>query len=53
MATDCAIVMFNYINIYGKYPPGMFANMCREGELGLDCPIVDQPTNTTQNSKLT
>ncbi|KAL5981304.1 hypothetical protein ACLOJK_015359 [Asimina triloba] len=35
--TDCAETMFSYINLYGKYPPGLFANECREGKLGLDC----------------
>ncbi|XP_059450976.1 GPI-anchored protein LLG1-like [Corylus avellana] len=48
MASDCAMVMFNYINIYGNYPPGLFANMCREGKLGLDCPIVHEATNNTK-----
>lgn len=38
VTTDCASVMFNYINIYGKYPPGLFANECREGKEGLACP---------------
>ncbi|XVE92766.1 hypothetical protein REPUB_Repub01dG0127700 [Reevesia pubescens] len=36
--TDCASTMFSYINLYGKYPPGLFANMCREGKEGLECP---------------
>ncbi|GLT54105.1 hypothetical protein SLA2020_273330 [Shorea laevis] len=44
MTTDCAITMFNYINLHGHYPPGLFANMCREGMLGLDCTNVDQAT---------
>ncbi|KAI4333969.1 hypothetical protein L6164_018714 [Bauhinia variegata] len=37
MQTDCASVMFSYINLYGKYPPGLFANECKEGKEGLDC----------------
>nr|6A5E_C Chain C, GPI-anchored protein LLG2 [Arabidopsis thaliana]6A5E_D Chain D, GPI-anchored protein LLG2 [Arabidopsis thaliana] len=34
---DCASTMFSYINLYGRYPPGIFANMCKEGKEGLDC----------------
>ncbi|KAK6252939.1 hypothetical protein QUC31_014659 [Theobroma cacao] len=37
LSTDCASTMFSYINLYGKYPPGLFANMCREGKQGLQC----------------
>lgn len=29
--------MFSYINLSGKYPPGLFASECREGKLGLEC----------------
>uniref|UniRef100_A0A0D9XC72 GPI-anchored protein LLG1-like domain-containing protein n=1 Tax=Leersia perrieri TaxID=77586 RepID=A0A0D9XC72_9ORYZ len=35
--TTCAASMFSYINLYGKYPPGLFANTCKEGEKGLEC----------------
>ncbi|ESQ54428.1 hypothetical protein EUTSA_v10026448mg [Eutrema salsugineum] len=38
--TECASTMFSYINIYGRYPPGIFANMCKEGKEGLDCTDV-------------
>ncbi|XP_028807847.1 GPI-anchored protein LLG1-like [Neltuma alba] len=41
MTTDCATVMFSYINVYGKYPPGLFSNECKEGNHGLDCDSVD------------
>ncbi|XP_059664271.1 GPI-anchored protein LLG1-like, partial [Cornus florida] len=34
---DCASTMFSYINLYGKYPPGLFANLCKEGKEGLSC----------------
>ncbi|XP_074591976.1 GPI-anchored protein LLG1-like [Curcuma longa] len=34
---DCATTMFSYINLYGKYPPGLFASECREGKEGLAC----------------
>ena len=43
MTSDCASVMFSYINIYGKYPPGLFANQCKEGKQGLDCANVEAP----------
>ena len=39
--TDCAITMFNYINIYGRYPSGLFANECvSDSSEGLPCPNV-------------
>ncbi|TYG37394.1 hypothetical protein ES288_D13G138100v1 [Gossypium darwinii] len=38
LTTDCASTMFSYINLYGKYPPGLFAAECREGKRGLKCP---------------
>ncbi|XVF66839.1 hypothetical protein PTKIN_Ptkin10aG0070300 [Pterospermum kingtungense] len=44
--TDCADTMFSYINLYGKYPPGLFANMCREGNLGLECPAEGPSTSS-------
>ncbi|XP_057863949.1 GPI-anchored protein LLG1 [Cryptomeria japonica] len=37
LSTDCADIMFSYINLYGKFPPGLFASMCREGKEGLKC----------------
>ncbi|KZV36240.1 Lorelei-like-gpi-anchored protein 1 [Dorcoceras hygrometricum] len=40
LSNDCASTMFSYINLYGKYPPGLFASECREGKLGLGCPAV-------------
>ncbi|KAE8075931.1 hypothetical protein FH972_014611 [Carpinus fangiana] len=42
VTTNCADTMFSYINIYGGYPPGLFANMCREGKLGLNCSSVEE-----------
>ena len=41
-SNDCASTMFSYINLYGKYPPGLFAHECREGKLGLSCEGVPQ-----------
>ncbi|CAO2813160.1 unnamed protein product [Amaranthus hypochondriacus] len=36
-SNNCASTMFSYINLYGKYPPGIFANECKEGKRGLEC----------------
>ncbi|KAL0362988.1 UNVERIFIED_CONTAM: GPI-anchored protein LLG1 [Sesamum calycinum] len=30
ITNDCASTMFSYINLYGKYPPGLFASECRK-----------------------
>ncbi|EPS72802.1 hypothetical protein M569_01956, partial [Genlisea aurea] len=38
LTNNCASTMFSYINLYGKYPPGLFASECREGPSGLSCP---------------
>ncbi|XP_054798348.1 GPI-anchored protein LLG1-like [Prosopis cineraria] len=40
LTNECATTMFSYINIYGKYPPGLFASECREGKEGLACPAL-------------
>ncbi|WOH00812.1 hypothetical protein DCAR_0520187 [Daucus carota subsp. sativus] len=37
LSNNCASTMFSYINVYGKYPPGLFSSFCREGKDGLDC----------------
>ncbi|WOL19452.1 hypothetical protein Cni_G28250 [Canna indica] len=37
LTNDCASTMFSYINLYGKYPPGLFASECQEGKEGLAC----------------
>ena len=48
---DCATTMFSYINLYGKYPPGLFASECREGKEGLECSANATGTiNDTTNS---
>ncbi|KAG1364275.1 putative GPI-anchored protein LLG1 [Cocos nucifera] len=36
--------MFSYINLYGRYPPGLFASECKEGKEGLICPA--EPPNS-------
>ncbi|CDP13646.1 unnamed protein product [Coffea canephora] len=40
LSNDCATTMFSYINLNGKYPPGLFASECREGKEGLECPAL-------------
>ncbi|KAF5180816.1 Gpi-anchored protein lorelei [Thalictrum thalictroides] len=35
--TECATTMFSYINLYGKYPPGLFSSECKEDKQGLNC----------------
>ncbi|XP_058751278.1 GPI-anchored protein LLG1-like [Vicia villosa] len=40
LTTNCATIMFSYIKANGKYPPGLFAHECREGQKGLDCSLV-------------
>ncbi|KAG5579198.1 hypothetical protein H5410_049825 [Solanum commersonii] len=47
----CATTMFNYINLYGKYPPGLFANMCKEDKEGLNCKDVIQPEGKNDEQK--
>ncbi|XP_042512878.1 GPI-anchored protein LLG1-like [Macadamia integrifolia] len=37
LTTDCASTMFSYINLYGKYPPGLFSSECHDSKLGLVC----------------
>lgn len=49
-SNDCASTMFSYINLYGKYPPGLFANECREGKLGLSCEGVSQKDSVVSSA---
>jgi hypothetical protein len=52
VTTNCADTMFSYINIYGGYPPGLFANMCREGKLGLNCSSVEEATEKSNRGHI-
>ncbi|KAF7831219.1 GPI-anchored protein LLG1 [Senna tora] len=45
LTNDCASTMFSYINLYGKYPPGLFSSECREGKEGLACPAAAPSTS--------
>lgn len=48
LTNDCASTMFSYINLYGRYPPGLFASECREGKQGLACPATP-PTSVADD----
>ncbi|KAK8955483.1 GPI-anchored protein LORELEI [Platanthera guangdongensis] len=51
LTNDCASTMFSYINLYGKYPPGLFAYECREGKDGLDCmSYINKTDNSTSSA---
>ncbi|KAL7142131.1 hypothetical protein ABFS83_08G102800 [Erythranthe nasuta] len=43
LKSNCADTFFSYVNLYGKYPPGLFSALCKEGEEGLDCDDVPLP----------
>ncbi|CAN0922907.1 GPI-anchored protein LLG1 [Linum grandiflorum] len=49
LSTDCASTMFSYINLYGKYPPGLFASQCTETKEGLLCPALS-PSQSANDS---
>ncbi|CAH8392227.1 unnamed protein product [Eruca vesicaria subsp. sativa] len=50
LSNDCATTMFSYINLYGKYPPGIFANQCKEGKEGLECPAMSPGSASDVNA---
>ncbi|KAL3643216.1 GPI-anchored protein llg1 [Castilleja foliolosa] len=49
LSNDCATTMFSYINLHGRYPPGLFSSECKEGQNGLECPA--SPPDSSRNSK--
>ncbi|XP_042460429.1 GPI-anchored protein LLG2-like [Zingiber officinale] len=49
---DCATTMFSYINLYGKYPPGLFASECREGDEGLACDALPPASDNADAQSL-
>lgn len=51
MSTNCADTMFSYINLYGKYPPGIFANLCKGDKYGLACDDVKSENVESKDSK--
>jgi hypothetical protein len=44
--------MFNYINLYGNYPAGLFANECKEGKEGLKCSQVKLTNSSNPSSSV-
>jgi hypothetical protein len=51
MTADCTAIVFSYMDLYGGYPPGLLANMCSEGKLGLNCTNVkEEVVEKTQQS---
>ncbi|XP_057461837.1 GPI-anchored protein LLG3-like [Actinidia eriantha] len=38
---DCASTMFSHRNAMRNYPPALFASLCTEGKLGLNCSHED------------
>ncbi|KAF3329778.1 GPI-anchored protein LORELEI [Carex littledalei] len=49
-SNDCASTMFSYINIYGKYPPGLFASECKGDKNGLPCPASNSTSSQSEKS---
>ncbi|KAK6927286.1 hypothetical protein RJ641_005877 [Dillenia turbinata] len=52
LTTDCSVTMFSYINLYGKYPPGLFANECKEDKDGLNCPEAPPPSPSDNGGQM-
>ncbi|GFP94783.1 GPI-anchored protein lorelei [Phtheirospermum japonicum] len=52
LSNDCATIMFSYINLNGRYPPGLFSNECREGQNGLECPASTSGSSQNSNSSV-
>ncbi|XP_010694217.2 GPI-anchored protein LLG1 [Beta vulgaris subsp. vulgaris] len=55
LTNNCATTMFSYINLYGSYPPGLFANICRDSHRGLECTDAQKsnPSHTASSSTST
>ncbi|KAK4341963.1 hypothetical protein RND71_037779 [Anisodus tanguticus] len=50
LSNDCASTMFSYINLHGKYPPGIFASECKGDKLGLACPGLAPSESANANN---
>ncbi|XP_023525704.1 GPI-anchored protein LLG1-like [Cucurbita pepo subsp. pepo] len=46
---DCASTMFSYVNLYGKYPPGLFSSECKGDKNGLACPVLPPSASADQS----
>ncbi|KAJ4968820.1 hypothetical protein NE237_015521 [Protea cynaroides] len=52
LTNDCASTMFSYINLYGKYPTGLFASECRDAKEGLTCDALPPAASDNANGAL-
>lgn len=50
LSTDCSQTMFSYINLYGKYPPGLFSNLCQGDQHGLLCEAEVPSPSSSENA---
>lgn len=50
LSNDCASTMFSYINLHGKYPPGLFASECKGDKNGLACPDLAPSESANANN---
>ncbi|XP_021754244.1 GPI-anchored protein LLG1-like isoform X2 [Chenopodium quinoa] len=50
VTNNCATTLFSYINLYGKYPPGLFANVCRDSKRGLECTDAQMSMSMSKSS---
>ncbi|WVZ00547.1 hypothetical protein V8G54_026616 [Vigna mungo] len=50
LTNECASTMFSYINLYGKYPPGLFASECHDTKRGLECPALPPSVSADDTS---
>nr|ADE76088.1 unknown [Picea sitchensis] len=41
--------MFSYINVYGKYPPGLFSSFCQGDKNGLPCEAEVPSPSSSEN----
>ncbi|XP_043705391.1 GPI-anchored protein LLG1-like [Telopea speciosissima] len=48
LTNDCASTMFSYINLYGKYPPGLFSSECQDTKEGLTCNLAPPPAENVK-----
>ncbi|CAA2984735.1 GPI-anchored protein LLG1-like [Olea europaea var. sylvestris] len=51
LTNECASIMFNYINLEGKYPPGLFSSECKEGKQGLECPALPPSESQSKSER--
>lgn len=52
LTTNRASSLFSYIDICGKYPPGLFANERKESNRGLGCKALEPTTSEELQQRL-